>query len=82
MFKIGAKVKLVHHNQYPGLVGLRGEVTHLGIESSLSDRDEREGMAAAPSGVLPSRKATEAVYRVHSGARTLYDIPESWLERG
>jgi hypothetical protein len=65
MFQIGAKVKLVRHDQYPQLIGLKGVV-------AASD-DLPEG--------VPPPIAGESLYQVHANYRTLYAIPESWLVR-
>lgn len=65
MFNVGANVKLVRHDQYPQLVGLRGVVA---ISDDLPDGVRDEG-------------STEPLYKIHAASRTLYGVPESWLAR-
>ena len=68
MFEIGNRVRLVRHDQYPQLVGLRGTVAYRG---DLADKASGIGDPASP---------LELLYRVVSENRTLYDVPASWLK--
>lgn len=67
MFNVGDRVRLIRHDQYPGLVGLEGRVRRSGMEDASRSASRT---AAGVSG---------AFYQVVCATRTLHDIPELWL---